>query len=108
MLDFIKHDIEKLNSTCAKHNVSQLYIFGSAVTKDFTPHSDIDFLVTFENVNPFEYFDNFMDFKNSLETLYDRKVDLVESQTIKNPILKRSIDRRKKLVYGRENSQVLV
>lgn len=49
-----------------------------------------------------------MKFKESLENLLKRTVDLVEIQTLKNPILKRSIDNTKTKVYGREDSKVAV
>ncbi len=49
-----------------------------------------------------------MDFKEELEGLFSRNVDLVEIQTIKNPILKRSIDRNKKILYGRKDSKMAV
>lgn len=107
-MDLIVKNIDSLNKACQEYNVSELYIFGSVLTNDFSRKSDIDFLVTFGTVEPHDYFDNFVDFKDTLENIYKRKIDLVESQAIKNPILKRSIDRNKKLVYGRENSQVLV
>ena len=107
-MDLIAKNIDSLNKACQKYNVSELYIFGSVLTNGFSRKSDIDFLVTFGTVEPSDYFDNFVDFKDTLENIYKRKIDLVESQAIKNPILKRSIDRNKKLVYGRENSQVLV
>lgn len=74
----------------------------------FSQDSDIDFLVLFSGVEPLEYFDNYMDFKEELEGLFSRNVDLVEIQTIKNPILKRSIDRNKKILYGRKDSKMAV
>ena len=74
----------------------------------FRQDSDIDFLVLFSCVEPLEYFDNYMDFKEELEGLFSRNVDLVEIQTIKNPILKRSIDRNKKILYGRKDSKMAV
>ncbi len=74
----------------------------------FRQDSDIDFLVLFSGVEPLEYFDNYMDFKEELEGLFSRNVDLVEIQTIKNPILKRSIDRNKKILYGRKDSKMAV
>jgi len=55
-----------------------------------------------------EYFDNYMDLKENLENLFSRKVDLVEIQTLKNPILKRSINRDKVIIYGRENTKMAV
>ena len=68
----------------------------------------MDFLVEFDDVDLYNYFDNYMDLKESLEELFDIKVDLVEIQTLKNPILIRSIDRNKKLIYGREDSKMVV
>jgi hypothetical protein len=49
-----------------------------------------------------------MDFKADLEKLFSRKIDLVEVQAIKNPILKQSIDRDKINLYGREDTKVAV
>lgn len=104
----IQEHIKELRNLCRKHNVSEMFVFGSVLTKDFKPDSDIDFLVRFSGVEPRDYFDNYMDFKESLELLLSRSIDLVEIQTLKNPILKRSIDRNKKIVYGREDSKMAV
>jgi len=93
---------------CDKHNVYELYVFGSVLTINFSKDSDIDFLVRFGDVNLLDYFDNYMDFKESLENLLNRTADLVEMQTLKNPILKRSIDNNKTKIYGRTDSKVTV
>ncbi len=81
-----------------------LYIFGSILTDRFTDDSDVDFLVDFENVDIQNYFDNYMDFKEKLEALLNRQVDLVENQAIRNPIFRRVIDRDKRLVYERKSA----
>ncbi len=81
-----------------------LYIFGSALTDRFTDESDVDFLVEFVNVDIQDYFDNYMDFKEKLETLLNRQVDLVENQAIRNPIFRMVIDRDKRLVYERKSA----
>ena len=47
-----------------------------------------------------DYFDNYFDFKYSLEDLFGREVDLFEEQTIKNPYLKKNVDATKALIYG--------
>ena len=85
-----------------------MYVFGSVLTKDFSSASDIDFLVNFENVAPEKYFDNYMDLKTCLEQLFNRSVDLVEEQTVKNPVLRRTIERNKKLIYERTNREMAV
>jgi predicted nucleotidyltransferase len=104
----IQEHIKELRELCKKHFVSEIYVFGSVLTKDFNSDSDIDFLVRFYGVDPKDYFDNYMDLKESLELLFSRSIDLVEIQTLKNPILKRSIERSKTILYGRKDSKMAV
>jgi hypothetical protein len=47
-----------------------------------------------------KYFQNYMELKENLESLFGRKVDLLEEQTLKNPILIKSINKSKELIYG--------
>ena len=107
-MKIIQEHIRELKKLCNKYHVAELYVFGSIVSDRFKAKSDIDFLVRFSGVEPLDYFDNYMDFKVDLERLFSRNVDLVEMQTIKNPILKKSIDRDKINLYGREDTQVAV
>ncbi|MGC9352749.1 MAG: nucleotidyltransferase family protein [Mariniphaga sp.] len=107
-MELINKHISEIKNLCEKFHVAELYVFGSVTKENFSASSDIDFLVQFENVDPREYFDNYMDLKERLEKLLSRDVDLVEIQTLKNPILKRSIDRNKIFLYGREDSKVAV
>jgi len=107
-MKIIEQHIDDLKKLCQTYHAVEFYVFGSIVTGNFTDKSDIDFLVRFSNVNPIDYFDNYMDFKQELEDLFSREVDLVEIQTIKNPILKKSIDRNKVILYGREDSKMAV
>ncbi|MEQ9437851.1 MAG: nucleotidyltransferase domain-containing protein [Cyclobacteriaceae bacterium] len=107
-MNIIQEHIEAIRKLCQNYHVAELYVFGSVLTDRFSSVSDIDFLVQFSGVDPLEYFDNFMDLKEALETLLSRRVDLVEVQTLKNPILKRSIEREKKLLYGRADSKMAV
>lgn len=104
----IDQHLDELKKLCPRFHVAELYVFGSIAKGDFTDKSDIDFLVRFSGVNPLDYFDNYMDFKADLELLYSREVELVEVQTIKNPILKKSIDRDKIILYRREDTKVTV
>ena len=45
-----------------------------------------------------------MDFKESLELLFKRPVDLVENHAIRNPIFRKVVDREKQLFYERKSS----
>jgi len=104
MMELVEQNTEKLIELCVNHKVGQLYLFGSVLTNQFNESSDIDLLVKFNQVDLLEYFDNYMDFKEQLEALFERPVDLVEIQAIRNPIFKRVVDREKQLIYERKSA----
>jgi predicted nucleotidyltransferase len=99
-----QYNNEKLVELCKRHHVKELYLFGSILTNKFMETSDVDLLVQFGNMDIDHYFDNYMDFKDELEDLFNRPVDLVENQAIKNPVFRKVVDREKQLVYEREDS----
>ena len=99
-MNLIDRNIEKLQQLCATHSVDTMYLFGSALGSDFNSSSDIDFLVKFKPIDLALYFDNYIDFKVSLKKLFGREVDVLEEQTLKNPVLINSINKSKELVYG--------
>ena len=99
-MSIVQSHIDQIQKLCSSHEVDKLYLFGSAGTESFNESSDIDLLVKFRSFDLGKYFENYMDLKSKLETLFKRKVDLVEEQSLKNPILIRSIERSKKLIYG--------
>jgi predicted nucleotidyltransferase len=103
-MEIIEQNTGKLIELCVNHKVGQLYLFGSALTSQFNESSDIDLLVQFTSIDLLEYFDNYMDFKEQLETLFGRSVDLVENQAIKNPVFRKVIDREKQLIYERKSA----
>jgi len=106
-MNVVEQNINSITELCQLHKVDRLFVFGSILTDRFREKSDIDFLVKFGNsISLYHYFDNYMEFKESLEKLLQRQVDLVEEQTVKNPILKKLIDRNKKLLYGRTDRKV--
>ena len=97
IVDKNSKDLKKL---CTIYNVEKMYLFGSALNSSFSKESDIDLLVKFKNIELSKYFDNYIDFKEKLELLFGREVDLVEEQTLRNPILINSINKSKELIYG--------
>ena len=103
-MTLIDSNRDKLFELCEKYKVKYLYFFGSVLTDQFKDSSDIDILIQFYQIDLMEYFDNYMDFKENLEQLFQRPVDLVENQAIRNPILRRVIDREKQLFYERKSA----
>ena len=88
-MKLIENNIQKIFALCKKYKVSKLFVFGSILTDRFNDDSDVDFVVSFNKVEVNDYFDNYFDFKYSLE-----------EQTIKNPYLKKNVDATKALIYG--------
>lgn len=107
-MDLKQNDIDKINSICSSHHVERLHIFGSAASGKLNKNSDIDVLVKFTDMDLYHYFENLLFLKEKLEKLFNRPVDILEEQALKNPYLKKSIDRNKILVYGRKDTQMAV
>jgi predicted nucleotidyltransferase len=99
-MGIVERNIEDLKMLCTMYNVEKMYLFGSALNSNFNAKSDVDLLVKFKVIELSKYFDNYMDFKEKLEDLFEREVDLVEEQTLRNPILINSINKSKELIYG--------
>lgn len=91
---------DKLSSLCSAYGVKRLELFGSASRNDFDlENSDLDFLVEFARNHPKGAFDRYFGFKEELEQLFQRPVDLVEIKAIKNPYFLKAIEQDKVLVY---------
>lgn len=99
-MNLIERNIDKIRDLCSRHKVRRLFVFGSVLTDRFKKDSDIDLVVDFQDIDLYEYADNYFDLKESLEKLFKHDVDLLEEKAIKNPYLKQSIDSSKQLVYG--------
>ena len=99
-MEIVDKNMEDLKMLCTMYNVEKMYLFGSALNSNFNKKSDIDLLVKFKSFDLSKYFDNYMDLKERLEKLFGREVDLVEEQTLRNPILINSINKSKELIYG--------
>ena len=90
----------QLDELANKYKVDKLYVFGSAVNEQFGDQSDIDFLVSFQEVPLLAFADNYFDLQEELERLFQRRIDLVVEKSIQNPYLAASINKTKVPVYG--------
>lgn len=101
MIDEIASHREELRALCRRFHVRRLDLFGSAARGDFDPaRSDIDFLVEFERDHPEALsLKTYFGFKEALEALFGRPVDLVEPGAVRNPYLKASIDASREPVF---------
>jgi hypothetical protein len=80
--------------------VRRLEVFGSAADGTFDPaRSDIDLLVDFLPLGRGEYFDEYFDLLESLERLFNRRVDLVDVECLRNPYLVQGVNEAREVVY---------
>lgn len=90
----------EINRLCKIYNVRKLYAFGSILTDNYNPESDIDLIVDFAHIPLEDYADNYFDFKFSLQDMFNRSVDLLEEQAIRNPYFRDAVNQQRQLVYG--------
>ena len=89
----------KIADFCCKWKVIEFALFGSVLSKDFRPDSDIDVLVSFSEDAKWSLFD-IVSMQNELNEIFGRDVDLVEKDAIRNPFRRHSILRSKKVIYA--------
>jgi len=104
---YLKSKLPDVLPVLKKNKVKRAYAFGSVVTGDFNDDSDIDLLITLQdNLDPGEYTDCFWGLYFELPEVLGRPVDLVMSETVKNPFFQESLDRSKELIYEPEGEEV--
>lgn len=91
---------------CRKFRVDRLAAFGSIVREDFEPRrSDVDLIVRFQAADQPGYADRYMDFAETLEGFLGRPVELLTERALRNPILRREIEREAVVLYEDSRSQ---
>ncbi|MBF0512164.1 MAG: nucleotidyltransferase family protein [Candidatus Omnitrophica bacterium] len=83
---------------CKKWGIARMSFFGSVVTDDFKPDSDVDVMVGFKPGSQWSLFD-IVEMKLQLQQLFQREVDIVEEGSIKNPIKRKCIYENLEVVY---------
>ncbi len=99
-MKMIELNMNRIVALCKKYKVNRLFVFGSVLTDKFNGESDVDMIVDFKKEEVGDYFDNYFDFKYSLQDLFGRDVDLIEEQSIKNPYFKSNVESTRQLIYG--------
>jgi predicted nucleotidyltransferase len=86
---------------CRSAGARRLDVFGSAVRADFDPaHSDLDFLVEFDDVAPAAYAQAFFSLKSGLEALFHRPVDLLTPSSLANPFFRQRVTAERQTLYA--------
>jgi len=79
--------------------IIELYLFGSVLRDDFGPQSDIDILVRFSPDSHYSLFDLF-DIREKFQKFFNRKVDLVEIDSLRNPYRRENILGHSRKIYA--------
>ena len=97
----ITDNIDKIRTLCADCKVKSMFAFGSVCTDRFSPSSDIDLLIAFEEPMDYgDYADNFFLLAEEFERLFQRKVDLVTENSLENPFFIKAVNKTKVKIYG--------
>ena len=95
----IQIPLRQIEDFCRRWKIKEFALFGSVLREEFRSDSDIDVLVSFEPDGGFT-FDKRVEMLDELTTIFGRKVDLVEKDTIRNPFRRREILTTKEVVYA--------
>jgi predicted nucleotidyltransferase len=71
---------EQLESICKRHHIRRLSIFGSALGEEFTPESDVDILVEFDEGHTPGF--SFISIAEELSGVFGRSIDLNTPRSI--------------------------
>lgn len=98
----LKEKLNEIEKLCEKFSVKQLDVFGSAANEMATlpDTSDIDLLVEYLPLREDQYADAYFGLLFALEGLFDRPVDLVMTQAIRNPYFRESVEQSRRLLYA--------
>ena len=86
--------------------MQRLEVFGSAADGEFDPaHSDIDFLIEVSQDDAGSLFHRYFGLLETLEQLFDRKVDLVSASALCNPYFIATVNHSRQTVYASARAQ---
>ena len=99
-LILLQHD-DAIRRICAELEVRELRVFGSVITDHFDPErSDLDFLVEFHDPDKPGIFDRYMALAEGLELIFERPVDLITKQAMKNPVFRQTVNATSQALYA--------
>ena len=101
MVRILEEKRDAIADLCLRYGVVRLEVFGSSLREDFRPdQSDLDLLVEFAPMDPYERADAYFGFLDEMRSLLGVNVDLVVSRAIKNRYIAADIERTKQLFYA--------
>jgi predicted nucleotidyltransferase len=90
---------EQISAFCHRWKITEFALFGSVLRGDFHADSDIDVLLTFSSEQWLTW-DDWQTMQVEIERLFNRKVDLVSKQYLKNPYRRHEILHTQQVIYA--------
>lgn len=90
---------QEIIAFCKQWKVVEFALFGSVLREDFSAQSDVDVLVTFAKAADISLFD-MAQMQIELQVIFNRPVDIVEKDALRNPYRKREILKTAQVVYA--------
>ena len=101
MNSIVRNNFKQLSVLFQSHQVEKAYIFGSVLSNKLTVNSDLAFLIRFKpGLAPLQKGDLWWSLHDSLRELFNREIDLLTEDSLKNPYLIAEIHNKRKLIYG--------
>lgn len=101
MNEIVERNLDPLARLCLRFHVAELELFGSALSSRFNPStSDLDFAVRFLPAADDNPAGSYFGLKFGLEDLFKRPVDLVMSDSIRNPYFREELESTKTRLYA--------
>lgn len=72
---------EKISAFSRRWHIQEFALFGSVLRSDFTPDSDVDVLVRFDDHYHYHFAD-LMAMESELTEIFGRKVDLIDKKAV--------------------------
>jgi uncharacterized protein len=98
----IQFEYDAIEEFCRKWRIKEFALFGSVLTDEFRPDSDVDVLIAFEDVKPDlgPWGGAWETMREELQTLFGRRVDLVEKKLVRNPFRRHHILTTRRVIYA--------
>lgn len=89
---------DQVREVCREFGIRKLEVFGSTVRSPEAAR-DVDFLIDFGDPPVKGFSSLFFGFKESLEQILGKQVDLITTESLGNPYFRQSVEESKQLVY---------
>jgi predicted nucleotidyltransferase len=98
-MNLLDEIVSNTSDLCERFGVKRLCLFGSVARGEQNEESDIDFYAEFSEPSPETMVGRYFGFIEAAEERFQQPVQLLTPRMVRNPFLRRSIDRDLVVTY---------